>query len=185
MAWVGATTPTASMPREVSQTACTSSLRRISCLRGGHEVVHYVSVGVMAWGRCRASLMGDARPVTADETSGWTARHRALWAPPTTAPSPGRLEDSVFTVSTSIPRWSADASKQRRAGLSAKLLQAHVPWGRVACAVIVVDTTGSPTQRRLNSLSADTPELSQPFGRAAVTALSAGEDRATQGSVSW
>ena len=124
---------------------------------GPHEVVHYVSVGVNGLGEgAGPRVMGNARPVTADETAGLGQRDTLLAAPPTPPPTPGKLEDSVFTildVDSAVVRSSNSAAP----AYPLKLLQAHVT-GSVA-AQYVVDTTGFADTASFRVLNATHPEF--------------------------
>jgi len=122
-----------------------------------HEVVHYVSVGVNGPGAgAGPRVMGDARPVTADQTVGAGQPDTVPAAPPTAPPAPGKLEDSVFTildVDTAVVRSSSSAAP----AYPLKLLQAHIT-GSVS-AQYVVDTTGFADTTSFHVLSATHPEF--------------------------
>jgi hypothetical protein len=156
--WVLATLPAPNVPRE-------SLANRVyyipppDKLPGGgvHEVVHFVSIGTAGTGDgAGPRVMGNARPVTANESAGLGQRDTVLAAAPSPPPVPGRVEDSVFTildVDTAVVRSSNSAAP----AYPLKLLQAHV-MGSVA-AQYVVDTTGFADTASFTVISATNPEF--------------------------
>jgi len=103
-----------------------------------HEVVHYVAVGLDGPGTGEGPrTMGDARPVTLDQTVGRIERDTALAPPPTpVAPAPRESVFTVLDVDTAVVRSANSAAP----AYPLKLLEAHI-MGSVS-AQYVVDTTG-------------------------------------------
>jgi hypothetical protein len=122
-----------------------------------HEVVRYVTVAADGAGAgAGPRVMGNARPVTADETVGLGSRDTVPNAPAALPVASGRLEDSVFTildVDTAVVRASNSAAP----AYPLKLLEAHV-MGSVA-ARYIVDTTGFADTTSFTVLTATHPEF--------------------------
>jgi len=132
----------------------------------------------MAWGPGAGLAYGPMRvPSRRTRHRPGTARHRALGAA-YDAPSPGRLEDSVFTVLDVDTAVVRSITAPRRP-IPLKLLQAH-SWGRSLRSTSST-RPGSPTQRRFIVLSATHPEFAQRSGRRCRHRFQPAEDRATQG----
>lgn len=154
--WVLATMPVESLPRE-------SIANRVYYIPppdkvpGGppHEVVHYVSVDAGAGFGAGVRTMGNEKVRTRDE-SVELGRSEPTPSTPQAPPSPGNLEDSVFTlldVDTAVVRASNSAAP----AYPLKLLRAHVT-GMVA-AQYVVDTTGFADTTSFRVLSSTNPEF--------------------------
>jgi hypothetical protein len=158
--WVYTTLPAANVPED-------SIANRVYYIpppdktpgeRTVREVVRYVEVTRPGLGFDTGDgprMMGNARPVTPDETIGQTKPDTVVQAPTAPVPPPG-TNDSVFTVldvDTAVVRSNNSAAP----AYPLKLLQAHV-MGSVS-ARYVVDTTGFADTASFEVIKSTHPEF--------------------------
>ena len=156
-AWVVATLPSTDMPADsiANRVVYIPPPDRQPVERSSGPAVRYVELAPEGLGTgMGAREMGDARPVTADETVGNKAKD-SVTAPPVVAPEPPG-PDSVFSileVDTAVVRSANSAAP----AYPLNLLQARV-MGYVA-ARYVVDTTGFADSTSFEVLKATNPEF--------------------------
>jgi hypothetical protein len=156
-AWVIATLPSTDMPADsiANHVVYIPPPDRQPAERSSGPAVRYVELAPEGVGTgMGAREMGDARPVTADETVGNKAKD-SVTAPPVVAPEPPG-PDSVFSileVDTAVVRSANSAAP----AYPLKLLTAHIT-GSVA-ARYIVDTTGFADTASFTVMKATNPEF--------------------------
>lgn len=157
-AWVVATLPANNVPADsiANRVIYLPPPDRAPPDRSSAPAVRYVELAPEGAGTgMGARMMGDARPVTADETRGNKARD-SVTAPAVVAPQPG--PDSVFSildVDTAVVRTANSAAP----AYPLKLLAAHIT-GSVS-ARYIVDTTGFADTSSFTVMTATNPEFVQ------------------------
>lgn len=158
-AWVVATLPAANVPADsiANRVVYLPPPDRAPPDRSSAPAVRYVELAPEGFGTgMGARMMGDARPLTADETKGNKARD-SVTAPPVVAPEPPG-PDSVFSileVDTAVVRSASSAAP----AYPLKLLTAHIT-GSVQ-ARYIVDTTGFADTSSFTVIKATHPDFAQ------------------------
>lgn len=156
-AWVIATLPATDMPADsiANHVVYIPPPDRQPRERSSGPAVRYVALAPDGLGTgMGVRTMGDARPVTADETVGNKARD-SVTAPPVVSPEPPG-PDSVFSileVDTAVVRSANSAAP----AYPLKLLTAHIT-GSVA-ARYIVDTTGFADTSSFTVIKATHPDF--------------------------
>jgi len=155
-AWVVATLPAANVPTDsiANRVVFLPPPDRVPTAQSSAPGVRYIQLAPEGPGTgMGARMMGDARPVTADQTVGNKARD-SVSAPAEVAPEP--TQDSVFSildVDTAVVRTANSAAP----AYPLKLLTAHIT-GSVA-AQYIVDTTGFADTASFVVIKATNPEF--------------------------
>ena len=155
-AWVIATLPAANVPTDsiANRVVFLPPPDRVPTAQSSEPGVRYIQLAPEGPGTgMGARMMGDARPVTADQTVGNKARD-SVSAPAEVAPEP--TQDSVFSildVDTAVVRTANSAAP----AYPLKLLTAHIT-GSVA-AQYIVDTTGFADTASFVVIKATNPEF--------------------------
>jgi len=155
-AWVIATLPAANVPTDsiANRVVFLPPPDRVPTTQSSEPGVRYIQLAPEGPGTgMGARMMGDARPVTADQTIGNKARD-SVSAPAEVAPEP--TQDSVFSildVDTAVVRTANSAAP----AYPLKLLTAHIT-GSVA-AQYIVDTTGFADTASFVVIKATNPEF--------------------------
>jgi periplasmic protein TonB len=155
-AWVVATLPAANVPTDsiANRVVFLPPPDRVPTAQSSVPGVRYIQLAPEGPGTgMGARMMGDARPVTADQTVGNKARD-SVSAPAEVAPEP--TQDSVFSildVDTAVVRTANSAAP----AYPLKLLTAHIT-GSVA-AQYIVDTTGFADTASFVVIKATNPEF--------------------------